>query len=358
MNVIEFSNVTKNIYNFKLKPTNFILKEKEILGIIGKNGSGKSTIYKLLLNFYHPKKGSISIFELDSSKDNKEIKKNIGCVPQSNWFNDNMRPISLLKETIRSRRKKTYSEIDFLLEYFDIKLARKIGDMSFLDKRKLAIINGLVTNPDLIIVDEPDNIPDVKTRMKLYDILEEKNREGASVLIFGTNLKEAQSICHNIIYLSDGEMIEEEDQRNKLSNDKILKYYDANIPREIFTGIGAKLVKSGEETVFYFNGSLNLLAEAIYKAGLIDYTVEDSCLDEKLAIIEKEKVLPSSIDKTGSKNFKTKEHREEVIVTNNKNISEEIEASGDLINQDTVVITDSELIKLNQNIEKDKEVNQ
>lgn len=294
MNIIEFNNVSKNLTNFKLQPTSFCVKDKEILGILGKKDSGKSTIYKLILNFLKPSKGNIEVFGLNSQTESKKIKMEIGAVPQSNWFVDNMRPVSLLKQTIRSRGKKTYDEIEFLIEYFDLKLGRKIGDLSYLDKRKLALINALVANPQLIIIDEPDNIPDTSTRIKLYDILEEKNREGATVILLTSNLKEAQSICHRILYFMDGELIETEDQRNKLSNDKILRFYDKDVNKEIFYQIGCKLVKTGNESIFYYNGPLDLLAEAIYKSGLIDYTVEDSTLDEKISIIEKERILPSS----------------------------------------------------------------
>lgn len=291
MNIIEFNNVTKNVYNFKLKPTYIKMKKGEILGIVGKPGSGKTTLLKLLLNFYRPKTGDITVFGMDSIRDSKEIKKNIGVIPQSNWFDNSARPMALLKNTLRTRRTKNNGEIDFLIDYFEMKLANKIGNLSPLDRRKLAVINGLVSNSELIILDEPESITDSKSRVKLYDILEEKNREGASILISTSNLKEAQSICDNIYYLHNGEIIEEEDQSNKLSNDKILKYYDKDVDKGIFTGIGAKLVRSGNETVFYYNSSLDLLAEAIYKSGLIDFSVEDSTLNEKLTIIEKDIVL-------------------------------------------------------------------
>lgn len=362
MNIIEFNNVSKNLTNFKLQPTSFYVKDKEILGILGKKDSGKSTIYKLILNFLKPTKGDIEVFGLNSQTESKEIKIEIGAVPQSNWFIDNMRPVSLLKQTIRSRGKKTYDEIEFLIEYFDLKLGRKIGDLSYLDKRKLALINALVANPQLIIIDEPDNIPDTSTRIKLYDILEEKNREGATVILLTSNLKEAQSICHRILYFMDGELIETEDQRNKLSNDKILRFYDKDVNKEIFYQIGCKLVKTGNESVFYYNGPLDLLAEAIYKSGLIDYTVEDSTLDEKISIIEKERILPSSnikLENTSSVTLKKAEAGNKNNLKDKKTEpikeGQKVEA---LNEQNTVIISNSnyeELIEAANSQETNKE---
>lgn len=333
MNIIEFNNVTKNVYNFKLKPTYLKMRKGEILGIVGKPGSGKTTLLKLLLNFYRPKTGEITVFGLDSIRDSKEIKKHIGVIPQSNWFDNNTRPMSLLKNTLRTRRTKNNGEIDFLIDYFEMKLANKIGNLSPIDKRKLAVINGLVSNSELIILDDPESITESKSRVKLYDILEEKNREGASIIISTSNLKEAQSICDNIYYFHNGEIIEEEDQSNKLSNDKILKYYDKGVDKSIFTGIGAKLVRSGNETVFYYNSSLDLLAEAIYKSGLIDFSVEDSTLNEKLAIIEKDIALGTD----RNKEIIIENHEDEI-----KDISPNNNAEG-VVEDSTIVIKSEDM---------------
>lgn len=291
MTILAFNDVNKTLYNFKLKNINFSMNESEILGIVGRPGSGKTTIAKLLLNFYRPSKGTIEVFDKSSSSDSKSIKSLVGTVPQSNWFNDSKRPMGVLKESMAYRRLKNKDELNYLIDYFDLRLKGDVGSLPQLEKRKLAIINALVTKPSLIIVDEPSTISDPKTKMKLYDILEEKNREGVSVLIFTTNLKEAQSICNRILYLDDGEIIEEEDQSNKLSNDKILKYYDKNIDENIFVDAGAHLVRTGAETVFYYNSNLSHLSEAIYRAGLIDYSLEDSTLEDKLSILQKRESL-------------------------------------------------------------------
>lgn len=312
-NILEIRNLDKNIYNFSLKSINIYLRKGEILGVVGKNGSGKTTLAKLILNFYRPKRGEINVFGLDSIRDSKEIKLGTGVIPQSLWFDNNMRPAALLKRTLKSRNQKNDGEIDFLVDYFDMNMSGKIGNLSPLDKRKLSIINGLVADSPLIIVDEPDAIPDPLTRIKLYDILEEKNREGASILIFTSNLKEAQSICDNIYYLNNGEIIDQEDQSHKLSNDKILKYYDKDIDTRIFENIGAKLVQTGDETIFYYSKGLDILAEAIYKTGLIDYTVEDSTLDEKLTILEKGKLFDNREEKV-----KERVTTKEVTITETK----------------------------------------
>lgn len=291
MSVLTFNNVNKTVNNFKLNSMTFSMKDQDILGIVGRHGSGKSTIVNLILNFYRPVSGDINVFGFDSTSDSGKIKEITGTIPQNAYFDERKSPMSILKASLKSRNKKSYEELNYLLEYFDLKLKRHIASMSYLDKKKLSIINALSFNPEFIIVDEPNLIPDPETKIKLYNILEEKNREGVAILILTSNLKEAQNICNNIIYINNGKIVEIEDQSQKLSNDKILRYYDKGIDESIFTAIGAKLVRKNSEVVFYYNSNLNLLAQAISNAGLIDYSVEDSTLEDKFSILEKEEAM-------------------------------------------------------------------
>lgn len=291
MSILTFDNVKKNMNNFKLNSMSFSMKDQDILGIVGGHGSGKTMIVNLILNFYKPSSGNINVFGFSSTGASKKIKEITGTIPQEVYFDESKSPMSVLKSSLKSRNKKNYDELNYLLDYFDLKLKRNIASMSYLDKRKLSIVNALSFNPEFIIVDEPNLIPDQETKIKLYNILEEKNREGVAVLILTSNLKEAQNICNNIIYINNGEIVEIEDQSKKLSNDKILRYYDKNIDENIFKNIGAKLVRKNSEVVFYYNSNLNVLSQAICNAGLIDYSLEDSTLEDKFSILEKEEAM-------------------------------------------------------------------
>ena len=337
MNILEFNNVTKNIFNFDIKPTNIYLKSREILGILGLKGSGKTTLCNLILNFYRPKTGSITVFGMDSVKDSKQIKMDLGVIPESTWFDENIKPMTYIRNSQKIRGVNDKEEIKYLLDYFDLKLPRKVTEMNLLELKKLTIVAALSSNPKLIIVDEPDSIPDSATRMKLFNILDEKNREGASVLIFSSNLREAQSICQNIYFLDRGEIIKQENQRNKLSNDKILKFYDTDVDKEIIEKTGAKLVKTGDETAYYFSGPLNTLSEAIYRSSLIDYTLEDSNLAEKITILKKDRLYGIDTDNQVEIIDKNTDDKESVMINNNEDNDE-----SDISNENTVIINYNE----------------
>ena len=220
-----------------------------------------------------------------------------------------------------------------MIDYFEVDMKGKLGDMSHNNRKKIAVVNALISKPSLLLVDEPNSILDPVFKARLYDLIAEKNREGMTVLISTSDMREAQSICDRIAYLNDGEIIEIEDQRTKLSNDKILRYYDQDVNSSIFDSIGAKLVRRESETVYYYNRDLNVLAKAIYDANLIDYSVEDSTLEDKLTVFDRETSMPSD--------FQNKVEPEPVVVEEVvEEIVEEVEVGTEdmSVSEETIVI--------------------
>ena len=212
-------------------------------------------------------------------------------VPQEVWFHDDMRPIAIFKNTLKVHKFKNKEELYELIDYFEIDMKGKIGDMTQNNRKKIAVVNALISKPSLLLLDEPSSIVDPVFKTRLYDLVAERNKEGMTAVITTANMREAQSICNRIAYINEGEIIEIEDQSTKLSNDKILRFYDQDVDTSIFDNIGAKLVRRDGETVYYYNQDLNVLAKAIYDINLIDYSVEDSTLDDKLTVFQREAVI-------------------------------------------------------------------
>ena len=337
MDVISFNNLGKKFgSNNSFKNFNLTVAEGEILGLVGPKNSFKSTLLRMTMDFIRPSSGSIKVFELDSRKKSKEIKEITSFIPQEVWFHDNLRPIALFKNTLKVHKFKNREELYELIDYFDVDMKGKLGDMSHNNRKKIAVVNALISKPSLLLVDEPNSILDPVFKAKLYDLLAEKNREGMTVLISTSDMREAQSICDRIAYLNDGEIIEIEDQSTKLSNDKILRYYDQDVNSSIFDNIGAKLVRRESETVYYYNRDLNVLAKAIYDANLIDYSVEDSTLEDKLTVFDRETSMPSDFQNRVAPEPVVEEVVEEVT----EEVIEQVEAETEDIDvsEETIVI--------------------
>ncbi|NLY19806.1 MAG: ATP-binding cassette domain-containing protein [Tissierellia bacterium] len=291
MEVLKFTNISKSYGSNSLKNLNLSIDEGEILGIVGPNKSFKSTLLRMTMDFVRPSSGNITVFDMDSRKKSKEIKEVTSFVPQEVWFHDDMRPIAIFKNTLKVHKFKNREELYELIDYFEIDMKGKIGDMTQNNRKKIAVVNALISKPSLLLLDEPSSIIDPVFKTRLYDLVAERNKEGMTAVITTSNMREAQSICNRIAYINEGEIIEIEDQSTKLSNDKILRFYDQDVDTSVFDNIGAKLVRRDGETVYYYNQDLNVLAKAIYDTNLIDYSVEDSTLDDKLTVFQREAVI-------------------------------------------------------------------
>ena len=172
----------KNLYfryekEWILKDINFTLKDKEFMAIIGPNGGGKTTLLKLLLGFLTPTKGKIKIY----GKTPKENTLLIGYVPQYTNFALDL-PITVFDIVLQGRLKKGkffYNDLDKekakevlnTLNIYDLK-DKKIKNLSGGQRQKVLIARALVTEPKLLVMDEPTSAIDPKGQKEILDLIE------------------------------------------------------------------------------------------------------------------------------------------------------------------------------------------
>ena len=172
----------KNLYfkyekEWVLENINFDLNDKEFLAIIGPNGGGKTTLLKLLLGFLSPTKGEIKIY----GKNPKENRILIGYVPQHTNFSLDL-PITVFDIVMQGRLKKGkffYNKLDKekakeILKNLKIEKLKnkKIKDLSGGERQKVLIARALVSEPKIIIMDEPTSAIDIKGQKEILDLIE------------------------------------------------------------------------------------------------------------------------------------------------------------------------------------------
>ncbi len=172
----------KNLYfkyekEWVLEDINFELEDKEFMAIIGPNGGGKTTLLKLLLGFLSPTKGEIKIYG-KPPKENREI---IGYVPQHTNFSLDL-PITVFDIVLQGRLKKGkffYSQKDKekakeILDTLNIyNLAnKKIKDLSGGQRQKVLIARALVSEPKILMMDEPTSAIDPSGQKEILDLIE------------------------------------------------------------------------------------------------------------------------------------------------------------------------------------------
>ncbi len=199
-NLVEIKNISFNFGSTEvLSKINFSISKGDFVGLIGPNGSGKTTLIKLLLGLYKPQKGSIKINGKDISEFSDWGK--IGYVPQkatnfSDTFPASVQEIVLTGSLSNKRFLKKYTSKDYDLALEALKkvemqdfLNRRIGELSGGQQQRVFIARALITNPEILILDEPTTGVDQETQTKFYDLLHTLNKEGISIIIVSHDLQ-------------------------------------------------------------------------------------------------------------------------------------------------------------------------
>lgn len=190
-----------------LKNLNFELEEGDYLGIIGPNGSGKTTLIKVLLNLLSPSSGKV-VYHQNILEDNA-----LGYVPQKT-FGDHHNFPATVKEIVRTGLlankgfMKFYNQEDSdtvietleRLKISDLK-DRKIGELSGGQQQRVLLARSLVSNPRLLILDEPTSALDPEIREDFYQVLEEINKSGVTIILISHDLSAIEKYLSKILLL-------------------------------------------------------------------------------------------------------------------------------------------------------------
>lgn len=284
MKVIEIKNLTKNYGKARgITDVSFHVEEGEIFGFIGPNGAGKSTTIRTLLSLIYPTSGSATIFGKDCIKYAPEILKDVGYLPSEVFYYDNMKVIDLLKYSASFYKKDCTKKMKDLAELLDLDLNKKIDDLSYGNKKKVGIVQGLLHDPKLIILDEPTSGLDPLMQQKFFDLLKEENKKGATILFSSHILSEVQKVCDRVGIIKEGEIIKVE----KISTLKESSYkrisieVEAPIKKEEFTLPGATKIVTKDNTMsFLYSGNINTIIKKLSDIKLYNITIEEPDLEE------------------------------------------------------------------------------
>ncbi|PKM78012.1 MAG: ABC transporter [Firmicutes bacterium HGW-Firmicutes-15] len=284
MNVIEIINLCKFYGKSRgIIDVSFNVEEGEVFGFIGPNGAGKSTTIRTLLSLIYPTSGSAKIFGMDCIKEGREIRQHIGYLPSEVFYYDNMKVIDLLKYSASFYLNSDKNRIYELAAIMDLDLNRKIDDLSYGNKKKVGIVQGLLHRPKLIILDEPTGGLDPLMQNRFFDLIHEEKEKGTTVLFSSHILSEVQKICTRVGIIKEGKMIRVEDIKTlEHTNYKKFKIeMKEAIPAEYFNinGISNLDVKEKAAT-FIFNGDINKIVEKLYERKVSNLIVEEPSLEE------------------------------------------------------------------------------
>ena len=190
-----FLGYTKN--SVILKNINIALKKGQFCLIVGKNGVGKTTLIKFLCMKLLPLKGEYFIFSEKVEKKNKmniqRIRKKIGVIQQNNYLIPYLsvyQNVQIALEIQNEDKSKFFDKISQILNWVGIqhKMNQKVQILSSGEKQKVILARAVVSNPDLIIADEPTLNLDEKTKDKFLFLLKSLTRQGTTVVLTANNI--------------------------------------------------------------------------------------------------------------------------------------------------------------------------
>lgn len=212
MDRVSFNNVTKEFKNKAvLKGVSFNIVAGDIYGLIGENGAGKTTILKLIVNLLKPTSGNIQVLGKEIKKDSYDYLRNIGALIDEPVFYKKLTLYENFK--IHCEYLGFYDEekLESVLKRVGLhnKKGKKIKELSFGEKQRLAIAYALITEPELLILDEPTNGLDPIAIVELREILLKLNREFNTTIIISSHaINELETLVNKVMFLKNGEIVE------------------------------------------------------------------------------------------------------------------------------------------------------
>ena len=184
----------------------------EIFGFLGANGAGKTTTIRLLLDLLRPSRGSAQVLGFDTRRDSLEARKRIGYLPSEMPLYPELTGTGYLTFLSRLAPGLTSARrVDALLRRFDVSdldLSRRMREYSQGMKRKLGIVQALMTNAPLIVLDEPTSGLDPLMAEAFAETIDELAREGRTTVFLSSHvMSEVERMCRRIALVRGGRLV-------------------------------------------------------------------------------------------------------------------------------------------------------
>jgi ABC-2 type transport system ATP-binding protein len=283
MSVIEVTNLTKYYGKSRgIVDVSFKEEEGEIFGFIGPNGAGKSTTIRLLLSLIHPTSGEAKVFGKDVVSHGPEIRRDIGYLPSEVYYYEGMKVIDLLKYSASFYECDCTKRMHELSETMELEMHRRISDLSYGNKKKVGIVQGLLHSPKLLFLDEPTSGLDPLMQRKFFDLIRQENERGVTVFFSSHILGEVQRLCNRVGIIREGKIVEISDIRTLQQNNyKKVRVTAEGLKAAAFDmpGVTNLLMENGT-LQFFFKGDINTVLKKISGTKVADVTIEEPTLEE------------------------------------------------------------------------------
>lgn len=280
MEAIRIENLSKYYGKSRgIEQISMSVKEGDFFGFIGPNGAGKSTTIRTLLGFIAPTGGSAEVLGYDIVKEKENILSNIGYLPSEAVFYSGMKVKDVLKLSADLHKKDCKKVAEELCQRLQLDTTKKVEELSFGNRKKVAIVCALQHEPKLLILDEPTSGLDPLMQKEFFDILQERNEAGVTIFLSSHILSEIQRYCTKAAIIRNGRVI---------ACDSVEKLSENNTKRVSVVGDidiasleGVKDLQKEDNTWnFLYGGEIDALLSVLTKGKVKDISIAEPDLEE------------------------------------------------------------------------------
>lgn len=280
MYAIETEKLTKYYGKSRgIKDVSLTVKKGEFFGFIGPNGAGKSTTIRTLLGLIHPTSGKASVLGMDIASSREKILSQIGYLPSEAVFYSGMRVKDILKLCADLHKKDCRETAAQLCERLQLDIGRKADELSFGNRKKIAIVCALLHDPKLLILDEPTSGLDPLMQKEFFQIIRERNQAGATVFLSSHILSEIQRNCTRAAIIREGQIIacDRVEELSRTSAKRVTVH--GNVDLSKLKNIRGKKESSGALS-FLYSGDVNMLLRTLAAGQITDLSISEPDLEE------------------------------------------------------------------------------
>ena len=255
------------------------VEEGECFGFIGPNGAGKSTTIRTLLGLISPTSSTAQIFGKDIVKEHNAILRETGYLPSEAIFYPGMKVSDTLRFSADLRKKDCAKEAKILCERLQLDASRKVDELSFGERKKVAIVCALQSKPSLLILDEPTGGLDPLMQHEFFDILRERSREGTTIFMSSHILSEIQRNCSRAAVIREGKIIASGSVEDLAKTNAKRVSVTGNFDLDGLDGI-RDLRTEDKSVSFLYNGDFNRLLQRLSAGDIRDMSISEPDLEE------------------------------------------------------------------------------
>lgn len=293
MKAIEVNNLKKSYGTVEaLKGINFDASKGEILGIIGPDGSGKTTLFRILTTLLLADAGAASVLGYDLLKDYQVIRRNIGYMPgkfslyQDLTIEENLTFFATLFNT---SIEENYHLIEGIYKQIEPFKDRRAGKLSGGMKQKLALCCALIHKPEILFLDEPTTGVDPVSRKEFWEMLKDLKKQDICILVSTPYMDEA-SMCDRIAFIQEGQFLDID------SPEQIIKKFKGRLlaveASELFSLLHTMRQIDGVISCFAFGENLH----AVVQDGLSEEALHSILIQKGYSNLKIEEITPSIED--------------------------------------------------------------